>query len=66
MRLGVFGYRINAQRSIRATNVYEEQSLGIFDGEEDGEFHFQPIGSRATVWSQYLSLHARRLLAFGK
>lgn len=50
--------------SIRATNVYEEQSLGIFDGEEDGEFHFQPVGSRATVWSQYLSLHARRLLAF--
>ncbi|KDQ33775.1 TRKH superfamily [Pleurotus ostreatus PC15] len=50
--------------SIRATNVYEEQSLGIFEGEEDGEFHFQPVGSRATVWSQYLSLHARRLLAF--
>ncbi|KAL0950517.1 hypothetical protein HGRIS_007326 [Hohenbuehelia grisea] len=53
--------------SVRATNVYEEQSLGIFNAENENpynEFQFHPSGSRATVWSRYLALHARRQLAF--
>ncbi|CAK5281873.1 unnamed protein product [Mycena citricolor] len=53
--------------SVRSTNVYEEQSLGIFrDGEpEEDEWNFQPHGeSRMTVWSSYLAMHARKQLAF--
>ncbi|KAJ8519867.1 hypothetical protein ONZ45_g3214 [Pleurotus djamor] len=50
--------------SIHSTNVYEEQSLGIYD-EDDGEFRFRPVvGSTTSQYSQYLSFHARRLLAF--
>ncbi|KIJ65956.1 hypothetical protein HYDPIDRAFT_110073 [Hydnomerulius pinastri MD-312] len=53
--------------SVRSTNVYEEQSLGIFrsdDGMSDEERAFQPTGSRMTVWSRYLAMHARRQLSF--
>ncbi|KAF8070723.1 cation transport protein-domain-containing protein [Lyophyllum atratum] len=51
--------------SIRSTNVYEEQSLGIFpDEEESGEEDFKPTGHRVTVWSRYLAMHARKQLAF--
>ena len=51
--------------SVRSTNVYEEQSLGIFNEEVDEEEAFEPSGPRMTVWSRYLTMHARRQLAFG-
>ncbi|KAF8178668.1 cation transport protein-domain-containing protein [Mycena galopus ATCC 62051] len=53
--------------SVRSTNVYEEQSLGIFRAEDpdDDEENFKPTGeNRAMVWSRYLAMHARRQLAF--
>ncbi|KAF7351098.1 Potassium transport protein [Mycena sanguinolenta] len=55
--------------SVRSTNVYEEQSLGVFRAAgpepEDEEDNFKPTGeSRAMVWSRYLAMHARRQLAF--
>ncbi|KAF8891820.1 cation transport protein-domain-containing protein [Infundibulicybe gibba] len=52
--------------SVRSTNVYEEQSLGVFDDEDesDDEDDFEPTGPRMTVWSRYLAMHARRQLAF--
>lgn len=54
-------------QSVRSTNVYEEQSLGIFrDEEEEEEEGFQAVGPRVTVWSRYLAMHARRQLAFGE
>ncbi|KAF9650993.1 TrkH-domain-containing protein [Thelephora ganbajun] len=51
--------------SVRSTNVYEENSLGIF-GDEDGpvDENFSPVGSAATVWSRYLALHMRKQLSF--
>ena len=53
---------------MRSTNVYEEQSLGIFhdNEEEEDEEKFETSGPRMTVWSRYLAMHARRQLAFGK
>lgn len=53
--------------SVRSTNVYEEQSLGVFkeDDDQDEEQKFEPSGPRLTVWSRYLAMHARRQLAFG-
>lgn len=52
--------------SVRSTNVYEEQSLGIFKDDEEPENEFEPSGpSRMHVWSRYLAMHARRQLAFG-
>ena len=48
--------------------MYEEQSLGVYaDDEEssDDESDFEPVGSRVTVWSRYLTMHARKQLAFG-
>lgn len=52
--------------SVRSTNVYEEKSLGVFrDNESYDEDQFEPTGSRMTVWSQYLAMHARKQLAFG-
>ncbi|KAJ7030061.1 cation transport protein-domain-containing protein [Mycena alexandri] len=53
--------------SVRSTNVYEEQSLGVFrqDEDSDDEDNFQPTGeSRMMVWSSYLAMHARKQLAF--
>ncbi|KAF9446528.1 TrkH-domain-containing protein [Macrolepiota fuliginosa MF-IS2] len=52
--------------AVRSTNVYEEQSLGIFkDNPEPEEEEFQPSGSsRMHIWSRYLAMHARRQLAF--
>ncbi|KAK7036416.1 hypothetical protein VNI00_011613 [Paramarasmius palmivorus] len=51
--------------SVRSTNVYEEQSLGVYHGDEtDDEDEFQASGPRVTVWSRYLALHARKQLAF--
>lgn len=55
------------QPSVRSTNVYEEQSLGIYkdDDESEDENAFSTAGPRMTVWSRYLAMHARRQLAFG-
>ena len=52
--------------SVRATNVYEERSLGIFEG-EDSRMEDDPSaeGSRAVVWGRYVAWHARQQLAFG-
>ncbi|KAL0574295.1 hypothetical protein V5O48_007653 [Marasmius crinis-equi] len=51
--------------SVRSTNVYEEQSLGVYGGPPDEEESFRPAGhSRVTVWSRYLAMHARKQLAF--
>jgi len=51
--------------SVRSTNVYEENSLGIFeDQDESVDENFTPVGSTATVWSQYLALHMRKQLSF--
>jgi len=52
--------------SVRSTNVYEEQSLGVFHEQAlDEENTFEPSGPRLTVWSRYLAMHARKQLAFG-
>jgi hypothetical protein len=57
----------NCSPSVRATNVYEERSLGIY--EDDASFNEEEIFSlsenRMTIWGNYLALHARRQLAFG-
>ncbi|KAI0317188.1 cation transport protein-domain-containing protein [Amylostereum chailletii] len=53
--------------SVRSTNVYEGQSLGIYreDEEEDAiEDNFSHSGNRMTVWSRYLAMHARKQLSF--
>ncbi|KAJ7188712.1 cation transport protein-domain-containing protein [Mycena filopes] len=54
--------------SVRSTNVYEEQSLGVFRPDadsDDEEENFQPAGeSRMMIWSRYLAMHARKQLAF--
>ncbi|EIW80365.1 TrkH-domain-containing protein [Coniophora puteana RWD-64-598 SS2] len=53
--------------SVRSTNVYESQSLGVWREEDDyseEEDQFAPTGSRMQVWGRYLALHARRQLAF--
>ena len=52
--------------SVRSTNVYEENSLGIFDDDDESvDENFTPVGSTATVWSRYLALHMRKQLSFG-
>ncbi|KAG7449729.1 uncharacterized protein BT62DRAFT_928462 [Guyanagaster necrorhizus] len=52
--------------SVRSTNVYEEQSLGIYRESEESETEseFEPTGPRVVVWSRYLTMHARKQLAF--
>ncbi|KAH9855968.1 cation transport protein-domain-containing protein [Lenzites betulinus] len=53
--------------SVRSTNVYEEKSLGVFMDDEDElspEDAFSQTGNRATVWSRYLAMHARKQLSF--
>ncbi|KAG2063313.1 TrkH-domain-containing protein [Suillus decipiens] len=50
---------------VRSTNVYEEQSLGIYgDSDSEDGSTFSTTGPRMTVLSRYLALHARRQLAF--
>jgi hypothetical protein len=54
--------------SVRSTNVYEEQSLGVYHRDEDdyeNEFNHHE-GSRMTIWSRYLAMHARKQLSFGE
>ncbi len=51
---------------MRSTNVYEEQSLGIYhEDEEEAEDASVLEGSRVSVWGRYLARHARMQLAFG-
>ena len=59
--------------SVRATNVYEEKSLGIYrsdsldEDELDDDAHWnRPSESRVEIWGRYLMRHARRQLSFGK
>lgn len=57
---------VNQWASVRSTNVYEEQSLGVFREDPDDEEDFTPTSeNRVTVWSTYLAMHARKQLAFG-
>lgn len=62
---------LTSHPSVRSTNVYEEKSLGIYAEDEDEEDEEDEIasaaarGSRMTVWSRYLAMHARKQLAFG-
>ncbi|KAI0320948.1 cation transport protein-domain-containing protein [Amylostereum chailletii] len=57
--------------SVRATNVYEEKSLGIFEEEDDAEediedeADYPETDSRVAIWGRYLGRHARRQLSFG-
>lgn len=54
--------------SVRSTNVYEERSLGVFrpDNDEDVEDVAEEGEGqgRAKVWGKYLTMHARKQLAF--
>src|SRR6267154_1611278 len=67
MPMGIF-ISNNCSLSVRATNVYEERSLGIYkdDISIDGEENFSSFsGNRMSIWGNYLTMHARRQLAFG-
>ncbi|KAJ3914684.1 cation transport protein-domain-containing protein [Lentinula edodes] len=59
---------ISVCNSVRSTNVYEEQSLGVYRESmvTDEDPDFQLSGPRMTVWSKYLAMHARKQLSFGK
>lgn len=54
--------------SVRSTNVYEEQSLGIYpdvdSNEKDINLFATSTSDRITVWSRYLGFHVRKQLAF--
>ncbi|KAF8552943.1 TrkH-domain-containing protein [Imleria badia] len=53
--------------AVRSTNVYEEQSLGIFHLEDQlsaAEQAFRTNGSRMAMWGRYLAMHARYQLSF--
>ncbi|KAA1472120.1 hypothetical protein DENSPDRAFT_161945 [Dentipellis sp. KUC8613] len=57
--------------SIRATNVYEEKSLGVFDEESDVEeeedqddAQYSENDTRVSILGRYLGRHIRRQLAF--
>lgn len=64
---GSFHFPDPIAMSVRSTNVYEENSLGIFEDDvESVDENFKPVGSTATVWSRYLALHMRKQLSFGK
>lgn len=56
--------------SVRSTNVYEENSIGVYHDEEESinvnEDGTNATGNRATVWSRYLAMHARKQLSFGE
>ncbi|PIL35135.1 transporter [Ganoderma sinense ZZ0214-1] len=58
--------------SVRATNVYEEKSLGVYEetSEDDDELNDDArwnssSESRVAIWGRYLMRHARRQLSFG-
>lgn len=51
--------------SVRATNVYEEQSLGVYLDNEEGDEEEPNKPSNVHAWGTYLAWHARRQLSFG-
>lgn len=52
--------------SVRATNVYEERTLGLYKEDGEPEYSFDATGSnRVKIWGRYLAMHARKQLAFG-
>lgn len=55
--------------SVRATNVYEEKSLGVYDPEEDVtepvDDKSKAVEYRVAIWGKYLMRHVRRQLSFG-
>jgi hypothetical protein len=51
---------------VRSTNVYEKNSLGVYEEDELDEENFNDKGGRVEVWGRYLALHARQQLAFGE
>ena len=57
---------------MRATNVYEEKSLGVYeesmdDDELNDDAHWDRHSvSRVAIWGKYLARHARRQLSFGE
>ena len=48
--------------SVRSTNVYEEQSLGVF---HEDDWHLEG-DSRIAIWGNYLLQHSRTQLSFGE
>ncbi|CAE6454324.1 unnamed protein product [Rhizoctonia solani] len=50
--------------SVRATNVYEEKSLGVYLDEEQGDEEEPNNPSNVYTWGSYLAWHARRQLSF--
>ncbi|WRT64079.1 uncharacterized protein IL334_001007 [Kwoniella shivajii] len=50
--------------SVRATNVYEEKSLGLFGEEDEDEEGEENEGEGAQAVAKYIGWHARRQLAF--
>ncbi|KAJ1305946.1 hypothetical protein OPQ81_010663 [Rhizoctonia solani] len=50
--------------SVRATNVYEEQSLGVYLDNEKGDEEEPNNPSSVHAWGSYLAWHARRQLSF--
>lgn len=52
--------------SVRSTNVYEKNSLGVWQDETelDEENFDDKGGGRVEVWGRYLALHMRHQLAF--
>nr|VWO95950.1 Carboxylic ester hydrolase (EC [Ganoderma boninense] len=63
--------KLETNGSVRATNVYEEQSLGVYEdtSKEDDELNDDArwnssSESRVAIWGKYLARHARRQLSF--
>ncbi|OBZ71203.1 Low-affinity potassium transport protein [Grifola frondosa] len=55
--------------SVRATNVYEEKSLGVYEEKDnddlEDESHWNSTNeSRVAIWGKYLVRHVRRQLSF--
>lgn len=61
--------QFNINSSVRATNVYEEKSLGVYDPEEDVtepvDDKSKAVEYRVAIWGKYLMRHVRRQLSFG-
>ena len=53
--------------SVRSTNVYEEQSIGVFHEEESNKEVglYEESAPRLSVLSQYVIMHVEKQLAFG-
>lgn len=52
---------------MRATNVYQERSLGIYpdaDDDEDND-NLEQKEKRVEIWGKYLMRHVRKQLSFG-